>query len=1494
VGYPKPTVNLVRTSWLAMASLFLLGGCSPSTAPPENVGQAQAAVFSNGGFETGTPGTVPAAPWALSDNLNPSVTIQNPQTLAGLNLAAGGKNLTSILGSAGGPLSQADADMGTDASFRWPRYGNQCAKINAHSSTNYTTAGTNNGKNVNTLAQTMTVGAGDVDPTDGKVHIRFVVAPVLEDPGHPANEQPYFFIQVTNLTQANAVLYSNFNFSNQAGVPWLTCTSANCTGVPAGTTYRYTNWQLVDVAPGTPAINMGDQVELQLIASGCSPGGHEGELYVDGLGATIPGLFISGTGPAQANAGTDITYDLTYKNGSAPVACSAVLPCANAGACVAGTCAETGVVIDFTTPPNTTFVSFTPPAGATCTTPLVGTAGTIVCTFTGPVPAGGTGGMTLTVAVTAGTAPGLLACGNYQIGSTQETPLLGNIINTEIGCSADVQCSGGTWCNETLGTCLPTLANGVTLPTDPAHVAPQPVLNGMCNAAAGALVCTSKVCDSDGKCGYLNGDGSCTAGTPAAVCRSNVCDPDMKCGYAANDGPCVPGALGNGAVVCRTGLACSSSSDVCEPAGGCDVDADCTGGFWCLESKHLCTATLPNSTPIPNDGTHTDNGVCDGASGLLVCTSKVCDTTDNECGYVNGHGPCTAGPGPTTGTTVCQSGTCSAHGTVCVPSTNGCAVDADCSAANYCNTVTYTCVAKLPNGQPVPTVGGHTPVLNGVCTAGAGASVCVSGVCDADNLCGYANGDGSCAAGTPAAVCRSNVCDPDLKCGYAANDGPCTAANGGTVCRATLSCTSGSLVCEPAGGCDLDTDCAAGFWCFESMHKCTATLGNGTAIPDDGAHTDNGLCDASSGKIVCTSGVCDPTDNKCGYANGDGKCTAPGNPAECRSNTCSTNGTCEPMGGCNVDADCTAAQWCNEGAHMCMAKLANGVAVPTDPTTGANAGSHLNGVCTPGAGAIVCVTGVCDPKDNECGLANGDGSCAGNPTACRTGTCTTTGICGCAVDSDCTAGNWCNETAHVCTPQLANGVPVPTDGAHTPILLNGMCTTTNAGTVGPLVCQSGVCDTHDSDCGYADGDGPCTPGAAGNGGTVCRSGVCGTSMVCIASNGCATDSDCAIGTWCDVNATDQSLNACVPQLANGKPVPSDPGHSPTLDGTCTVDAGTATCMSGVCDTHDNECGYANGDGPCTGANADSVCRSTICATTGPNMGKCEACVTDSQCPSTAPHCSTTTNTCIQCTSAAQCSGGTPICDSTSSTCVACSGDAGSGTPDACSAGSPFCFLSGSMAGECGKCATNTDCQGHTGNICNTTTGLCVTGCLSDTDCPSGDWCNGTAPATGMCVPKLSNGTVLPSTPASVATCTAAVGTRVCVSGVCDTKDNTCGYAAGDGPCSNANECRSDNCVAASMNCEPPGFCTGDSACSPADFCNSSGACTPKLPSGAACTGADQCQSAACDQGVCDGITASGNGVLCTASSAPRSGDGDTVAIFGLALAAAGLSRRRRR
>ena len=260
-------------------------------------------------------------------------------------------------------------------------------RINFHSNNNY-----GNPRNVNSLRQTMTVGAGDVDPADGKVHVRFVFAPVLQNPAHTAAEQPYYFIQLTNTTQGT-ILYTDFNRSAQPGVPWKTMNG----GTPQE--IDDPDWTLVDIAPGTPAINDGDSLELEFIAGGCRPNGHFGELYVDGLGVTIPGLNVSGTAPAQANADTDLTYTLTYTNGSANPA--------------------TGVVITFTTPPNTTYQAITPPAGATCTTPAVGGTGTITCTLAGSIAAGTSDSFSITVHIAAGTT-GTITAGTYSIRSDQE------------------------------------------------------------------------------------------------------------------------------------------------------------------------------------------------------------------------------------------------------------------------------------------------------------------------------------------------------------------------------------------------------------------------------------------------------------------------------------------------------------------------------------------------------------------------------------------------------------------------------------------------------------------------------------------------------------------------------------------------------------------------------------------------------------------------------------------------------------------------------------------------------------------------------------------------------------------------------------------------------------------------------------------------------------------------------------------------------------------
>jgi hypothetical protein len=187
----------------------------------------------------------------------------------------------------------------------------------------------------------------------------------------------------------------------------------------------------------------------------------------------------------------------------------------------------------------------------------------------------------------------------------------------------------------------------------------------------------------------------------------------------------------------------------------------------------------------------------------------------------------------------------------------------------------------------------------------------------------------------------------------------------------------------------------------------------------------------------------------------------------------------------------------------------------------------------------------------------------------------------------------------------------------------------------------------------------------------------------------------------------------------------------------------------------------------------------------------------------------------------------------------------------------------------------------------------------DSDCASSKWCS-----VGACVPKLANGTPLPSVPAEVSTCTAPVGTRVCQSGVCDTKDNECGYATGDGPCASASQCRSGKCDKAVCI-----ECTADDECGAGRMCSPAGACVSKLPDGQPCANAAQCLSSACTAGTCGNGGASGasgangaadsgrlegGGLSCTTSGATSSYGGSTGALVGLGLLAAALGARRRR
>src|SRR5690349_14456340 len=92
-----------------------LSACAPGAK--ERVSELQSSLVSNGDFETGAAGAAPPAPWAVTAFRNPGITVQSPQTRAGLNLGAGGNLITTEING----VNQPDPDLGAAASLRWPR-----------------------------------------------------------------------------------------------------------------------------------------------------------------------------------------------------------------------------------------------------------------------------------------------------------------------------------------------------------------------------------------------------------------------------------------------------------------------------------------------------------------------------------------------------------------------------------------------------------------------------------------------------------------------------------------------------------------------------------------------------------------------------------------------------------------------------------------------------------------------------------------------------------------------------------------------------------------------------------------------------------------------------------------------------------------------------------------------------------------------------------------------------------------------------------------------------------------------------------------------------------------------------------------------------------------------------------------------------------------------------------------------------------------------------
>lgn len=264
--------------------------------------------------------------------------------------------------------------------------------------------------------------------------------------------------------------------------------------------------------------------------------------------------------------------------------------------------------------------------------------------------------------------------------------------------------------------------------------------------------------------------------------------------------------------------------------------------------------------------------------------------------------------------------------------------------------------------------------------------------CECKTVVGACDGNVPiCDTTTPQGFCRD--CLNDFEC--SAKDGLkpicdliATGGQGACVeCTNDSHCTVEEPYCNPAvkectANCTADDMCSSDKWCDNPSGEafggtCVDDLENGSSIPKSDNHSPplDGTCSTAAAIVVCKSGVCDTTDNLCGYPVG-GPCTTSNGPIVCRSAVCSAEGTCV----CEDDSDCgdaASGRVCDSMTGACSdgCRGAQGNGCPADlvcTSTTEEVGECREkgtGPITPGSGGSVegaglfrCASGASGPQ----------------------------------------------------------------------------------------------------------------------------------------------------------------------------------------------------------------------------------------------------------------------------------------------------------------------------------------------------------------------------------------------------------------------------------------------------------------------------------------------------------------------------------------------------
>jgi hypothetical protein len=296
---------------------------------------------------------------------------------------------------------------------------------------------------------------------------------------------------------------------------------------------------------------------------------------------------------------------------------------------------------------------------------------------------------------------------------------------------------------------------------------------------------------------------------------------------------------------------------------------------------------------------------------------------------------------------------------------------------------------------------------------------------------------------------------------------------------------------------------------------------------------------------MCTSGMCQPMTQPCSAQN------------PCPTGQVCSSGMCVPL--CETHGDCAVGQMCDHAActqsTMCHADSDctmagfwcdyRGTCVP-----------HAAGECRTGTdctGGDQCVEGQCTHLSNTCQFAY---DCPPG-TACVNAQCE--GLC--HANSDCVAGDTCNQTSHFCEPAVDDCVTSSTcaSGQH---CVNARCLDdchASGSTCAGGAHQTAYCaSSSDMFCHPSWQPQPFCPATPCQPGRACLSGVCRTPCPMGATSQAMGNAQC--------NSIDSSLPYCLMDSASGMwlcnaSMSTTPGCRTNAD--CTTSA-QHLCVNATC------------------------------------------------------------------------------------------------------------------------------------------------------------------------------------------------------------------------------------------------------------------------------------------------------------------------------------------